>query len=129
MKKRRITLKILLAVLFVIVAYCVFIVINTHSVMIDIQEAATKEEIELGYDSPLVRFGIIEEDDDGYFKKTTDIKRIFTWICGDNGKVWVSCKDRIKHEDGEISVNPDFITVTIKKENGKWKIIKCISPP
>lgn len=136
MVKRCLAVKqICFAVVAVLFLYYVAIVIDTREVMMQLKRIENGE-ISFAWDSeePLARFSneplprtfpIEMESEHSTYK----IRRYFTWCWGKKGRIWGTCIDRIEWADGKIHEAKDWYSLVIEKENGEWKVVKCIGEP
>lgn len=123
----------MLGIICLIIVYYIYIVIDTHNIMVTLKKI---EKGEIIYDffssDPLARFGRERGPVEVEIKseyKTYKIKRYFTWCWGKHGCIWLTCVDRREWEDGRVIETIDRCSLKIEKENGEWKVIEYINKP
>lgn len=127
--------RVFLTVFALVFLYYVTMVIDTREVMMELKRIENGE-ISFAWDSeePLARFSNeplprtfpIEMESK---HSTYNIRRYFTWCFREKGRIWGTCIDRIEWADGKMHEAKDWYSLVIEKENGKWKVVKCIGEP
>ena len=130
-KKRMIIITLIL--FFFLITYYLYIVIDTHNIMVKLKKI---ENGEIVYDfeskNPLARFGRENgsiQVDVASVTRTYGIRRYFTWCWGRKGQIWLTCVDKIEWEDGRICEGRDWCSLKIEKINGTWEVVQYINQP
>ena len=112
---------IVLAIFFIYYVYCLYV---TKDIM-DYANRVAQGEITVESRNPYATFCWNGENDYTY-----DIKRYFTYCGLTQGRIYVTCMQRVAvDDDGTIHESRDWFYIEIEKGDGKWKAVRCVGEP
>lgn len=116
--------KIAISIFIILAAYYIYALCVTNRVMETARKVATGEIIvESG--TPYARFRPWGEN-----VYTCDIKRYFVYCGIKKGKIFVTCVDVTKSEDGEVQKGRDWLVILIEKtDEGEWEAVGTMGKP
>lgn len=121
---KKIAGRIIIFVLIAALIYYIYVLFATNGVMkMARQVAAGEVTVESG--TPYARFSPLSED-----IYTTNIKRYFAYCGIKKGKIFVTCVNVVKHDNGEEDRGGDWLTILIERtEDGKWEAVGTFNEP
>lgn len=121
--KRRVK-KIIIFVLIIIFIYYIYVLIATNGVMKMAKKVAAGEvTVESG--TPYARFEPLGEN-----IYTCDVTRYFAYCGMEKGKIYVTCVNVVKKDDGTESRGRDWFVILIERtEDGTWEAVGTVGKP
>ena len=98
----------------VVVAYFIWCIVGTNSVMRNINKAINGEYV----DDKIIMEQFYNANDEFKIKS---VERRFVLLFFNKGKMWIKVNNEII-VDGETFYPNDYTSFIIEKDNGKWKI-------
>ena len=117
--------KVLIVASALVVAFaacCSWMVFETRSAMEDVEAVAYGEPNRQQEVPEALRFFAPQQTASGYSWTYARIDRCFVWAIGDEGTMWAYCEARQVMPDGTENVQPDFISLSIEKRDGRWEV-------
>ena len=116
--------KIIIFVLIIIFIYYIYVLIETNGVMKMAKKVAAGEvTVESG--TPYARFRPLGEN-----IYTCNVTRYFAYCGMEKGKIYVTCVNVVKNDDGTESKGRDWFVILIEKtEDGTWEAVGTVGKP
>lgn len=123
MNKRR-GKKIIIFVLIIIFIYYIYVLFATNGIMKMAKNVAAGEvTVESG--TPYARFRPLGEN-----IYTCNVTRYFAYCGMEKGKIYVTCVNVVKNDDGTESKGRDWFVILIERtEDGTWEAVGTVGKP
>lgn len=116
--------KMIIFVFIIIFIYYLYVLFATNEV-IQMAKKVAAGEIIVESGTPYDRFSPLGEN-----IYTCNIRRYFAYCGIEEGKVFVTCVNVVKDNEGKENKGRDWLVILIKKtEDGKWEAIGTVSRP
>ena len=123
MNKKRVG-KVMIIIFVILIAYYIYVLTTTNGIMETAKKVATGEvTVESG--TPYARFRPLGEN-----IYICNIKRYFAYCGIEKGKIFVTCVNATKLNNGKEHMGRDWLVILIEKtKDGGWEAVGTVGKP